>query len=384
MGDINWMKCRAILSVLLVAFAANTFAFDDLTELSDEFDSASTLTNWHRIYQTEGWDNNALEHFDINTSRPGRMFMLPHTSSWYAEWRGELTYKTVTGDFVITTDVEPRSRSGTGAPQSLYSLAGIMVRAPRTMTHPNQWTPGGQNYVFLSLGAASDPGQFQFEVKTTENSQSTLHITPGVARAQIQVARLGGHFIMLRRNEGGSWTVHRRYSRPDMPATLQAGLTVYTDWSICEQVGVQFQNTNILTNGAQLPDGQTLSGCQPDLAASFDFVRYQRPNIPAALAGADFSNPQAVPDATLLSFLGANAMRPGGAALAPTIVINSENAVILSLNIATQTDRSYRVQTSPDLRSWANVTNFVSNSATFGMTNLAPAFPHHFFRVISP
>ena len=378
------MKCRVILSACSLFAAVNLSGFDDLTELSDEFDSASTIANWHRIYQTEGWGNNALEQFDINSSRPGRMFMLPHTSSWYAEWRGELTYKTVTGDFVITTDVEPRSRTGTGAPQSLYSLAGIMVRAPRTMTAPNQWTPGGQNYVFLSLGAASDPGQFQFEVKTTQNSQSTLHITPGVPRAQIQVARLGGHFIMLRRNEGGAWTVHRRYSRPDMPATLQAGLTVYTDWSICEQVGFQFQNANVLTNGTQLPNSQVLSGCQPDLAASFDFVRYQRPNIPAALAGADFSNPQIVSDATLLSFLGENVMTPGAAATAPTIVINSENAVELSLTVATQPDRSYRIQSSADLETWDTLRIFVSTGSTFNATNLAAEASQQFFRAVTP
>ena len=376
---------RAVAPALVPLFlAVNLFAFDDLTELSDEFDSASTITNWHRIYQIEGWGNNALEQFDINTSRPGRMFMLPHTSTWFAEWRGELTFKTVSGDFVITTEVEPHSRSGSGAPQSLYSLAGIMVRAPRTMTAPNQWTPGGQNYVFLSLGAASDPGQFQFEVKTTVNSESTLHITPGVGRAQIQVARLGGHFIMLRRNEGGAWTVHRRFPRPDMPATLQAGLTVYTDWSICEQVGFQFQNANVLTNGTQLPNSQTLSGCQPDLAASFDFVRYQRPNIPAALAGADFSNPQAVSDATLLTFLGENAMIPGGAAVAPTIVISSENASEISLNVATQPDRSYRIQSSPDLETWQTLRNFVSTDSTVNATNLAPEAMRHFFRAVTP
>jgi hypothetical protein len=376
---------RAVAPAIVPLFlAAKLFAFDDLTELSDEFDSASTITNWHRIYQTEGWSNNVLEQFDINTSHPGRMFMLPHTSSWYAEWRGELTYKTVTGDFVITTDVEPRSRSGSGAPQSLYSLAGIMVRAPRAMTNPTQWTAGGQNYVFLSLGAASDPGQFQFEVKTTENSQSTLHITPGVARAQIQVARLGGHLIMLRRNEGAAWTIHRRYSRPDMPATLQAGLTVYTDWSICEQVGFQFQNTNILTNGLRLPNGQTLAGCQPDLAASFDFVRYQRPNIPAALANADFSNPQAVTDTQLLSFLGENAMTPGGAAIAPVVAISSEDAVLLTLDIITQPDRSYRIQYSTGLENWTTFTNFVSTSANVSIPYLAPSFPRNFFRAISP
>lgn len=67
----------AILSV----FALSVVAYDDLTVLSDEFDSAHTITNWQRIYQVEGWGNNALQTLDINTTQPGRMTMVPQTSS---------------------------------------------------------------------------------------------------------------------------------------------------------------------------------------------------------------------------------------------------------------------------------------------------------------
>ena len=133
------------LAFAMAALSSSVGAYDDLTLLSDEFDDAHSVTNWQRIYQVEGWGNDALQTFDINRLRPGRLTMIPHTSSWYAEWRGELTFKTVTGDFVITTDVEPRNRTGNGPPVSQYSLAGIMVRAPRTMTSPAQWTAGGQS-----------------------------------------------------------------------------------------------------------------------------------------------------------------------------------------------------------------------------------------------
>src|SRR5262245_16902205 len=117
------MKRFAILSAVVVVLSPSVGAYDDLTMLSDEFDAAHTITNWQRIYQVEGWGNDVLQQFDINVSRPGRMTMVPYTSTWYAEWRGELTFKTVTGDFVITTDVEPRNRAGTGAPGSQFSLA---------------------------------------------------------------------------------------------------------------------------------------------------------------------------------------------------------------------------------------------------------------------
>jgi hypothetical protein len=370
----------------LSALSPPVSAYDNLTIFSDEFDATHSVTNWQRIYQVEGWGNDVLQQFDVNASRPGRMVMIPYTSSWYAEWRGELTFKTVTGDFVITTDVEPRNRAGTGAPGSQYSLAGIMVRAPRTMTTPAQWTPGGQNYVFLSLGAASNPGAYQYEMKTTSNSVSTLQISSGVPRASIQVARIGPHLIMLRRDLGGPWQVHRRYFRPDMPATLQAGLTVYTDWSICESVGFQYQNQFVLTNGLRLPNGVMVAGCNPDLIAAFDYVRYARPQVPAGLVGANFSSAAAVSDGQLLSFLGEQANVPGGAATAPTLTspgVDSEAGFSATVHVLS--NRTYRVQYSGDLTSWATLTNFVSTGSTAQVTDPAPLpGSNRFYRATSP
>jgi hypothetical protein len=372
------------LFAALVALSPSVRAYDDLTILSDEFDAAHSVTNWQRIYQVEGWGNDVLQQFNINTSRPGRMTMVPYTSSWYAEWRGELTFKAITGDFVITTDVEPRNRAGNGAPGSQYSLAGIMVRTPRSMTSPGQWTAGGQNYVFLSLGAASNPGTYQYEVKTTSNSVSTLQISGGVPRASIQVARIGAHLIMLRRDQGGAWQVHRRYFRPDMPSTLQAGLTVYTDWPVCEAVGFQYQNQFVLTNGLRLPNGSTVAGCNPDLVAAFEYVRYARPQVPGNLAGANFSSAAAVSDAQLLSFLGEPANVPGGAALAPTLIALSHSQPIgFSAGISVTPNRSYRVQGSVDFIDWITLTNFVSTGSSASFTDAMPG-QHRFYRATSP
>jgi hypothetical protein len=373
--------------VLLALLALRAPAYDDLTALSDEFDSTHSVTNWQRIYQVEGWGNNALQTLDINTSQPGRMTMVPHSSSWYAEWRGELTFKTVAGDFVITTDVEPRNRAGTGAPGSQYSLAGIMVRAPRAMTNPTQWTPGGQNYVFLSTGAANNPGTYQYEVKTTLNSQSTLYISNGApSQSSIQIARIGPHLILLRRGQGGAWQVHQRYFRPDMPATLQAGLTVYTDWPTCEAVGVQYQNQFVLTNGLRLPNGVTLNTCNPDLMATFDYVRYARPVVPANLVGANFSNAGAVSDAQLLSFLGEPANVPGGAATAPLLTfISSGTSGPVNLAVTTVSNRSYRVQASTNLGEWLNWTSFVSTGNSFAIPDaVSTGSVPRFYRAVSP
>lgn len=303
-GNARGVPALLVLLLLWRAGLLSTFASDDLQALSDEFDDPATLGQWQRVVETEGWGNDALASRSLSGERPGWLRLIPHTSTWYAEWRGELMFKTVTGDFVITTDVEPRDRAGLGAPNALYSLAGIMVRAPLAQRSPLEWQPGLQNYVFLSLGAANTPGGYQFEVKTTTASASVLEIEPGVARAEIRVARVGPHLLMLRRAAGGVWRVHRRYFRPDLPATLQAGLTVYTDWPLCESVGFAWQNTHVLTNGAPAPGGGILAGAHPDLRADFDFVRYARPVVPTNLVGANLSDPAAVTDDALLGFLG--------------------------------------------------------------------------------
>jgi hypothetical protein len=275
----------------LVFLAIVGLAGDDLAPLSDEFNDPSTLTQWQRVYAVEGWGANQLESQQIIG---GRMVMMPFTSTWYNDYRGELTFKEVTGDFVVTADVESTQRNGSGAPRSPYSLGGILIRTPRAIT-PATWHSGDENYVFLSLGAGDQPRTFQFEVKTTVNSSSTLHLTPaGTSRAVLQLARIGPYVITLH-NVGGVWSVHRRFLRIDFPQTLQVGMTTYTDYPTASTLSPFVHNSTVIHGG------------NPDLVASFDYFRFERPRVPESLAGANLSDASAVSDAQLLSFLGANA-----------------------------------------------------------------------------
>ncbi|WP_339729248.1 hypothetical protein [uncultured Gimesia sp.] len=265
---------------------------DDLNSLSDEFEDAATLKQWSRIYQTEKTNADQLEKFDIAQTRPGWMVMMPYSSTWYMDYRGVLVYKMVKGDFVVTSNIRVARRNGDGAPRSNYSLAGLMIRTPRDVT-PQTWQPGGENYIFLSLGSAKQPGTFQFEVKTTLNSRSQLAVTDaGTPTAQIQIARIGNDFILLKKTPSGNWNIHQRYRRVDMPQELQVGLTVYTDYSTASRMQPAQQNTQVIKNG------------RPDLVAGFDFVRFNRPQVPARLTGKTFSNPNDVSDRDLLQFLG--------------------------------------------------------------------------------
>ena len=270
--------------------SGDTGPADGIAALSDEFDDPASLSDWQRVFQVEQWGFDQLESIDVGASEPGALTMMPFSSSWYENWRGVLVFKEVSGDFVATTHVRVSNRADTGPPGTQYSLAGIMTRVPRTVT-PATWTPGGENYVFLSAGAADTPDAWQTEVKTTADSTSTLEIESGGPEVTLRTARIGPHVIVLLRWPGQEWQVHRRYRRDDFPATLQVGFTTYTDWPTCQAAGVVTHNTTLLAG-------------TPDLIARFSYMRFAEPAVPPTLLGADFSNPAAVSDPELLSFLG--------------------------------------------------------------------------------
>lgn len=266
---------------------------DDLAELSDEFKDPSSISKWLRVFEVEQTGADQLKRFDIDRTTRGWMTLVPHTSTWFRDWRGELVHKRVRGDFVATTHLRATKRSGKGAPNAPFSLAGIMLRTPRDVT-PRTWQPGGENYVFLSLGTADRPGSHQLEVKTTINSDSKLEINNADGpEALLRAARIGSHIILLRKPAtGGQWVVHRRYHRSDMPNELQVGITVYTDWQNAERLTPQQHNRTVIRNG------------NPDLRASFNYFRFGRPQVPNELQGKALSDPHQVSDQQLLDFLG--------------------------------------------------------------------------------
>jgi hypothetical protein len=294
-----------------------------ITAYSDEFTEAARLDDWQRLWQSEHWNADQLESYDVGATRPGWLTMLPYTSVWYSDYRGELAFQTIAGDFAATTHVQARNRAGSGAPGSThggavgseYSLAGVLLRSPRpewladTAALPSTWwTPGNERYVFLSFGSATLPGTYQFEVKTTvpgnPNSQSVLVISDagaGVTEVDLRSVRIGPHIVMLRREPGQDWVVHRRYRRDDMLGPLQVGMTCYTDWAIASTWPYFEQNDSVITHAYGAP----AQASDPDLLAQFDWFRFARPHVPAELADADLSNPDAVSDEELLAFLGA-------------------------------------------------------------------------------
>jgi hypothetical protein len=291
----------AVLSVASTSRAA-------LLPMSDEFNNTATLANWSQIHQTEGWNASQLQVLDINATQPGRMVMQPHAVTWYQNYRGPLTYKTIGGNFSLATQVEVRNGANQSiAPASTYSLAGAMLRVPRSITDPaTQWTAGGEDYCFLSLGHGNGAPGPQFEVKTTDNSSSVLELTPAAGlTATVQLSRVTnnvGTFVIAMLQQGNSaWQVHRRYRRDDMAGTLQAGLVTYSDYATVSSIQPFDHNSNTLAPGHPLLNGATP---HPDLIGGFEYARYyDLGNVPAALANVNLLDTAAASDAALVAWL---------------------------------------------------------------------------------
>jgi hypothetical protein len=316
-GGAPWSAPAAARQVPAGIFAAG---FESLPAeaLSDEFEDPASVDRWQRIWFNERWGRDPLQQVDVAQTRAGWLTLVPHTSSWYEDHVGELFYREIEGDFVVSTLIEARSRDGLGAPGSMqggandseYSLVGLMLRAPRReleSTGAAAWQPGFERYVFYSFGSANVAGSYQTEVKTTRaaiggetHSVSVLQIdSVAVDRIELRLARIGPHVIALRR-AGGGWQVHRRYLRDDLPSRLQAGVTCYTDWAVAGTYPYLEQNQTLITHAFNDPG----TPADPDLRAQLDYLRFATPNVPAELQGAALSDPSAVSDAQLLAFLG--------------------------------------------------------------------------------
>lgn len=314
-----------------LAFAASPFvsgfeepATADIAWMGDEFEASASLNDFQRIWRTEHWPFDQLQTLDVGLSQPGRLNMEPFSSGWWQDYRAELTYKELSGDLVATTLVFPRNRSGTGAPGSTnggaieteYSLAGLMLRVPRRDVENSNanWVRGREAFVFLSMGAADQPGSYQFEDKTTRAAQAgethsisvrlITNAPAGTTAAYLRLVRVGPHVLLLMRPfdgaQAGSWQVLRRFRRDDFPLQLQLGFVAYTDWATMRDCSYEHHNLNLLAQSCALPP----QAADPDLRASFEFLRLARPLLPANLVGADLSNPAAVSDAQILGAFG--------------------------------------------------------------------------------
>ena len=288
---------------------------DTLQPLGDEFGDAATFSRYQEHGALEGWGSNHVESANINTSTAGHFRIVPSTTGWYEHLRGTHFSKNVTGDFIATSHVFVYSRQNPSGPLfpsiRLYSLGGILIREPRAITHAapvpyttsavwppqdfgSDWTPGdenwantsetvgkGENYIFLSLGTAGNSGTRQFEIKDTRRSRSELYFSSngvgGSREAWLQIVRVGSTVVCLRKHSAaGPWIVENRYPNadhafPQFGATLQVGITAYTDYNSVTAYEAGGPSTQFHANYINVPG-------QPDLILDVDYLRLQRPD----------------------------------------------------------------------------------------------------------
>jgi regulation of enolase protein 1 (concanavalin A-like superfamily) len=230
--------------------ATSTTTDPDPGAFDDEFDDPATLSNWTRLHEVEG-DPAPYSSLDIDGTNAGQLTIIPNAGGWFDDYDGTFLFKPMSGDFVVEVSV---TASQQGAPSSppdmLYNSAGLMVRDPAS-------GDGSENWVIHNVGRQSMQIGVATEGKTTQNSNSSLQLTPGTFSGRLRLCRVGSRFLLARQlSDESSWTQTNAYDRTDMPNDVQLGMMV---------------------NGWNSNGGQPDLDLDPDVVATFDYIRMWRP-----------------------------------------------------------------------------------------------------------
>ncbi|PYE55678.1 hypothetical protein [Deinococcus yavapaiensis] len=260
----------------------------ELSRLDENFTDDDT-TRWRRHDFEEGWPN----RLEVGEVRDGALEFRPLTSIWWAAFHAPFWFKEVTGDFVVTTRVNIHGLS-TAFPERIDSgsLAGLLVRAPASGSAAT-WRPTDERWLSLTTGLASGPGGRgpSMEVTTTTRGRSGIEWFTSRAQAvDLGIARVGTSVVCTHRFHDGPWAFTRTegeklgeygdmpassvsVERPDLPETLQVGVTAMTDWPTImrEYAGLSQEAPFAAFNSLALNTGRQ------ELLARFDFVRFARP-----------------------------------------------------------------------------------------------------------
>lgn len=220
-----------VMGAVALGFS-QAMAQEDITAYSTTFDDAAAL---------EGWTDHSVPGFPAKWAPPavedGKLVLRPASCSWYEDMQAGHLYREVTGDFIVTIRIKVESLHG-GVPSQPFSLAGLFVRAPKPELTAENWQPGQEDWLFFSTGSASPAGERHFETKTTDDSVSTLNIYPAPSGwLDMSIARQGDTFTLLWRAGEGEWQIAGEMARPDMPGTVNVGLTAYADWPTAASYG---------------------------------------------------------------------------------------------------------------------------------------------------
>lgn len=215
-------KFHPILGLAAAAAAlalATVAGAGSLPSLSDSFDDAATLSQWHFI---EGdLQDGVAPTFDIGRTTPGELTIVPGRSWWVDGTRAFALMKPVRGDFVATLRLRVTGKD-TASPSANWSLSGLLVRRPTD-------DPAKENWLSFRVGRVN--GKDVFERKTTVLSESVLTLSPAsTGWVELRIARVGSYFVFLRRFPGRSWSFNYLYRRRDLPAALTVGIDAFSGY----------------------------------------------------------------------------------------------------------------------------------------------------------
>lgn len=234
------------------------------TGWTERFDRPEVLQHWQQL-RPAGW----VDKWASVGIEQGHLVIRPKSSGWFEDNYGGFLYQDVAGDFTVTTRINVVGTTG-ATPQTAFSLAGLFIRKPRLFT-AQTWQAGGENWLFFSTGTADQAGTPQFETKSTFQSVSTLKTyqsRPGWM--ELRIVRLGEIMTLLYRYDGElSFSQLDQFIRPDLPQTLQVGITAYSDWPSVEKVYPDYERYN--KHGA--PDENA------DLIAHVEWIKFRRPTV---------------------------------------------------------------------------------------------------------
>jgi hypothetical protein len=87
------------------------------------------LLNGPAWQRPKGWADK-LKVLDVNETTPGHLYLEPYPSVWFYDYTAPLLFKSVEGNFVVTTRIDVSGADG-AMPSTTYSLAGLMARRPQ-------------------------------------------------------------------------------------------------------------------------------------------------------------------------------------------------------------------------------------------------------------
>jgi len=214
--------------------------------IEEEFeDKIAFKQNWRSLAEN-GEGRDPLGRLSVESD--GELEVLPEAGVWDGPRRAGLMYREVQGDFIATSAVTVLDRTGRGPPSNNYAFGGLLVCIPGETEAP-------ASYVSTGLGNNGVPDKLQAMSESfIPGNPPITKWRPGVAKAEVAIARVDSKFFSLLREPSGIWSIIAVYDHPDLPKTLQVGFTAFAS----QERGPSSSRATRRAN--------------PDLQARFDYV----------------------------------------------------------------------------------------------------------------